>query len=54
VTAQFPAPCCGNVAYIMTPSQTLILVLTARGVQLQVSLTHKLSVIYWILSSILV
>jgi len=53
VTAQFSAPCCGNVAYIMTPSKTLILDITARGVKLQVSLTHKLSVIYWILPRIL-
>jgi hypothetical protein len=40
VAAQFPAPCCGNVAYIMTPSQTLILVLTARVVQLHLSYTQ--------------
>jgi hypothetical protein len=41
MTAQLPVPCCGNIAHIMMPSQTLILVLMARGVQRLVYVTHR-------------
>jgi hypothetical protein len=41
MTAQLPVPCCGNIAHVMMPSETLILVLMARGVQHLVHVTHR-------------
>jgi hypothetical protein len=44
MTAQLPVPCYGNIAHIMMPSQTLILVLMARGVQQLVLVKHRQTV----------